>query len=78
MSTKRPPNGHGKLLIPDALGIRAGNGYEPLSSVWEQSDGELLEAMFDFYATIPPEPIGRSTLYRFAIVCPLVNANFPL
>src|SRR6266567_1131861 len=36
-----------------------GNGastYQPLSSVWEGSDGDLLEAMFKFYATIPPEP----------------------
>lgn len=28
-------------------------GYAPLSSVWEGGDGELLEAMFEFYATIP-------------------------
>jgi hypothetical protein len=36
-----------------------GNGqstYEPISSVWEGTDGDLLEAMFKFYATIPPEP----------------------
>jgi len=30
--------------------------YEPLSSVWEGSDGDLLEEMFRFYATIPLEP----------------------
>ncbi|MGA8027038.1 MAG: hypothetical protein WB992_07820 [Bryobacteraceae bacterium] len=35
--------------------------YEPISSVWEGSDGDLLEAMFDFYAVIPPEPILDST-----------------
>jgi hypothetical protein len=35
--------------------------YEPISSVWEGSDGDLLEAMFHFYATIPPEPILDST-----------------
>src|SRR5579863_10767382 len=35
--------------------------YEPISSVWEGSDGELLEAMFGFYATIPPEPILDAT-----------------
>ncbi|HLI78534.1 MAG TPA: hypothetical protein VKV03_01055 [Candidatus Binataceae bacterium] len=35
--------------------------YEPLSSVWEGSDGELLEAMFGFYATIKPEPILDAT-----------------
>ncbi|HVN27471.1 MAG TPA: hypothetical protein VMT64_03250, partial [Candidatus Binataceae bacterium] len=27
--------------------------YEPLSSVWESGDGELLEEIFRFYATIP-------------------------
>ena len=31
--------------------------YAPISSVWEGTDGELLEAMFDFYPTIDPEPI---------------------
>src|SRR6266851_1221997 len=35
--------------------------YEPLSSIWERSDGELLEAMFRFYAAIAPEPILDST-----------------
>ena len=35
--------------------------YEPISSVWEGSDGGLLEAMFDFYATIPVEPILDAT-----------------
>lgn len=35
--------------------------YEPLSSVWERSDGELLEAMLAFYATIDPEPILDTT-----------------
>jgi hypothetical protein len=29
--------------------------------VWEGSDGDLLEAMFRFYATIPPEPILDAT-----------------
>ena len=28
--------------------------YAPLSSVWEGSDGELLERMLEFYASIPP------------------------
>jgi hypothetical protein len=35
--------------------------YEPISSVWEGTDGELLEAMFSFYASIDPEPILDST-----------------
>src|SRR5664280_1136262 len=39
-----------------------GNGsYQPLSSVWEASDGELLEEIFRFYATIPVEPILDAT-----------------
>lgn len=37
------------------------SGYEPISSVWEGSDGELIEAMLGFYPTIPPEPILDST-----------------
>jgi hypothetical protein len=43
---------------------KQGNGnsrYEPLSSVWERSDGELLEAMLAFYASIDPEPILDAT-----------------
>jgi len=35
--------------------------YEPLSSVWDGSDGALLEEMFKFYATIAPEPILDAT-----------------
>jgi len=43
-----------------------GNGhavstYQPLSSVWEGTDGELLEAMLNFYPTIPPNPILDAT-----------------
>lgn len=44
--------------------IQNGNsptGYAPLSSVWEGSDGDLLEAMLEFYPTIPPEPILDAT-----------------
>ena len=39
----------------------AASTYEPISSVWEGNDGDLLEAMFNFYATIPPEPILDAT-----------------
>jgi hypothetical protein len=35
--------------------------YEPISSVWERSDGELLEAMLSFYPIIKPEPILDAT-----------------
>ena len=40
------------------------SGYSPLSSVWEGSDGDLLEAMLNFYPTIPPEPILDATYNR--------------
>jgi hypothetical protein len=45
------------------LGTATINGkkYAPLSSVWEGSDGELLEAMFRFNASIDPEPILDAT-----------------
>jgi len=35
--------------------------YEPLSSIWEGSDAELLERMFSFYPSIHPEPILDAT-----------------
>ncbi|MDE0270320.1 MAG: hypothetical protein OXP11_03850 [Gammaproteobacteria bacterium] len=38
--------------------------YAPLSSVWEGSDGALLERMLTFYPSIPPEPILDSTYNR--------------
>src|SRR5437899_10506260 len=47
---------HQALLLPGGVST-----YEPISSVWEGSDGDLLEAMFKFYAVIPPEPILDAT-----------------
>jgi len=38
-----------------------GTIYQPISSVWEGSDGELLETMFRFYPSIDPEPILDAT-----------------
>ena len=35
--------------------------YNPISSVWEGSDNDLLEEMIQFYATIPPRPILDAT-----------------
>src|SRR5688572_5593655 len=57
---------HGKKIIPVVPTNGNGNGhavstYQPLSSVWEGSDGELLEAMLNFYSTILPEPILDAT-----------------
>jgi len=47
--------------LVETLPRNGASSYEPLSSVWERSDGELLEAMLKFYATIPPEPILDAT-----------------
>lgn len=35
--------------------------YDPLSSIWQGSDADLLERIFGFYPSIPPEPILDST-----------------
>ena len=35
--------------------------YQPISSVWEGSDGPLIETMLDFYSSIDPEPILDAT-----------------
>ena len=35
--------------------------YAALSSVWERSDGELLDAMLAFYPAIDPHPILDAT-----------------
>jgi hypothetical protein len=37
------------------------SAYAPISSVWEGTDSDLLEAIFKFYPTIPVEPILDST-----------------
>jgi len=43
------------------VGKKENGTYQPLSSVWEGTDAELLEEIFRFYAVIPPEPILDST-----------------
>jgi hypothetical protein len=50
-------------VAPKALGRPAPSPstYVPLSSVWEGTDRELLEAIFSFYPTIPLEPILDAT-----------------
>jgi hypothetical protein len=35
--------------------------YQPISSVWERSDAELIEIMLSFYPNIDPEPILDAT-----------------
>src|SRR5512132_101731 len=47
--------------VVETLPKNGAAGYEPLSSVWEGSDGDLIEAMLRFYATIQPEPILDAT-----------------
>ncbi|MGH7127354.1 MAG: hypothetical protein ACREIV_02210, partial [Planctomycetaceae bacterium] len=43
-------------------GTATTNGrYQPLSSVWHGSDGELLEEMLRFYPSVDPEPILDAT-----------------
>ena len=48
-------------LLNDGSLTNGATKYEPLSSVWEGSDGELLEAMLSFYPSIEPEPILDAT-----------------
>ena len=47
--------------LPHTPSANGASSYKPLSSVWEGSDGDLLEGMLKFYATIPPEPILDAT-----------------
>ncbi|MBU0718654.1 MAG: hypothetical protein KJ749_10435, partial [Planctomycetes bacterium] len=35
--------------------------YQPISSVWQGNDAELLEIMLSFYPTIKPQPILDAT-----------------
>lgn len=58
MSTATQPVISGRS---DSASIETTSAYEPISSVWEGSDGDLLEAMFKFYAVTPPEPILDAT-----------------
>jgi hypothetical protein len=44
---------HGKASRPSR--------YQAISSVWEGTDGELLETMLTFYPTVPPHPILDAT-----------------
>src|SRR6266849_4051844 len=47
--------------VPHTVSEIGASSYEPLSSVWQGSDGDLLEAMLKFYATITPDPILDAT-----------------
>lgn len=55
LATALPPDQKTKRTVPEK------STYAPLSSVWEGTDSELLEAIFSFYAVIAPEPILDST-----------------
>jgi hypothetical protein len=50
-----------KILLDNEPLTNGTAKYVPLSSVWEGSDGELLEAMLSFYRSINPEPILDAT-----------------
>lgn len=52
---------HHKAIAVDGAKTNGKPKYEPLSSVWERSDDELIEAMLAFYASIKPEPILDAT-----------------
>ena len=44
-----------------AVAVDASPSYAPLSSVWDGSDGELIEEMLSFYPVIDPHPILDAT-----------------
>jgi len=52
-----------QITLADQNGHAPTNGvpYRPLSSVWEGSDADLLEAMLEFYPSIKPSPILDAT-----------------
>jgi SAM-dependent methyltransferase len=52
-------NGNGK---PDAPGERPESAYDPLPSVWEGTDAELIERMLDFYPRHVPAAILDATV----------------
>src|SRR5258708_1299808 len=41
--------------------VNGERSYEPLSSVWDRRDGELLETMLSFYSSVDPQPILDAT-----------------
>jgi SAM-dependent methyltransferase len=49
-------------LIPDEQSDRSGADYQPLASVWDGSDAELLEKMLDFYPRTRPQRILDATV----------------
>jgi SAM-dependent methyltransferase len=42
--------------------VDAGHAYEPLPSIWEKSDAELIERMLDFYPRSTPKRILDATV----------------
>ena len=50
-----------KTLWNNEKSLNGAAKYQSPSSVWEGSDGELLEAMLSFYPSIDPEPILDAT-----------------
>ena len=56
LKAARQVNGNGHHVVQGMT-----EGYKAISSVWERSDGELIEAMLAFYPTITPAPILDAT-----------------
>lgn len=54
-------NGSKQGSLFQSLGDNGETTYDPLSSVWEGNDSELIEAMLSFYPSINPEPILDAT-----------------
>jgi len=54
-------NGSSNGVSTNGASNNGASTYVPLSSVWTESDGQLLEAMLNFYPTIPPHPILDAT-----------------
>ncbi len=81
-------NGHSTLQADS----ETATAYQPLSSIWEGSDRELLDAMLEFSPTINPDPILDATYNTGRIwrgssrdvvsmdidstCCPMVHASF--
>jgi hypothetical protein len=52
---------NGSAVQLELSGVHAPRSYEPLSSVWQGTDTDLLEAMLNFYPSIKPHPILDAT-----------------
>jgi SAM-dependent methyltransferase len=63
-TTQRPADGQLELLAPVNGIASKQRGYQPLPSVWEGTDAELLERMLDFYPHRTPKAILDATVNK--------------